>query len=145
MARYVVSIAGPRSPAEAFGFMADLTHFSQWDPGVKKAVQVVGDGPGLGAAYDLTVAAVGTMVMRYVVTSYEAPRRVVVVAKTRWLTSIDEITVESNPAGSLVTYDAKLTLRGPLALFDGLLARSFRRIGDRAAAGLRRALGVTTG
>lgn len=37
-----------------------------------------------------------------------------------------------------VTCDAKLTLNGPLALFDPLLGLAFRTIGDRAAVGLRR-------
>jgi len=40
----------------------------------------------------------------------------------------------------VVTYDAILTLRGPLGLFDPLLRLAFGRIGDRAAAGMRKAL-----
>jgi hypothetical protein len=39
-----------------------------------------------------------------------------------------------------VTYDARLTLNGPLALLDPLLGAAFRRIGDRATAGLCRVL-----
>ena len=58
---------------------------------------------------------------------------------------IDEISVEPHPDGARVTYDAELILRRPLRLFDPVLARSFRKIGDRAAAGLRRALGAATG
>jgi hypothetical protein len=44
----------------------------------------------------------------------------------------------------VVTYAAELTLAGWLGRSgraDALLARAFRRIGDRAAAGLRAALG----
>jgi len=40
----------------------------------------------------------------------------------------------------MVTYDAELTLNGLLGLADPLLGLSFKRIGDRAAAGLIRAL-----
>ena len=29
---------------EVFAYMADLRNFAEWDPGVKKVVQIVGDG-----------------------------------------------------------------------------------------------------
>jgi hypothetical protein len=41
----------------------------------------------------------------------------------------------------VVTYDARLGMHGVLRFADPLLALAFARIGDRAAAGLRRALG----
>jgi hypothetical protein len=140
MARYVTSVATPLSPAEAFGYMGDVTRFVEWDPGIKRAVRVAGDGAGVGTAYDLTVQAGGTSVMRYRVEEYEAPRRLLLVARTPFLKSVDEVRVEPAGSGSIVTYDAKLTLNGPLGLFDPLLGLALRRIGDRAAAGLRRAL-----
>ncbi len=121
--------------------MADVERFSEWDPGVIRAARIPGSGPGVGTAYDLTVKAGSTSVMRYAVTEIDAPRRVVLVARTLWLTSVDEIRVEAAPGGSTVVYDATLTLNGPLRLFDPVLGLAFRRIGDRAAAGLRRFLG----
>jgi len=57
MARYVTSVATPLSATEAFSYMADVTHFVEWDPGVKRVRRVTGDGAGVGAAYDLTVQA----------------------------------------------------------------------------------------
>jgi hypothetical protein len=128
------------SAAEAFAYMADVTHFVEWDPGVKRARLVTGDGAGVGAAYELTVEAGGTTVMRYEVKEYDPPRRILLVARTPFLTSVDEVRVEASGSGTIVTYDAKLTLNGPLRLFDPLLRAAFRRIGDRAAAGLRRVL-----
>jgi hypothetical protein len=147
MARYVTSIATPLSPDEAFAYLADVTRFAEWDPGVTRAVRVAGDG-GVGTAYDLTVKAGSTSVMRYEVTAYEAPRRLLLVARTALLRSVDEIRVEpASGGGATVTYDATLTLNGPLGLFDPLLRLAFDRIGDRGAAGLRRALkgGTVTG
>ena len=140
MARYVTSVETPLSPADAFAYMADVTHFVEWDPGVKRVRRVVGDGAGVGVAYELTVQAGRTTVMRYEVKEYEPPRRILLVARTSFLTSVDEIGVESSGSGCIVTYDAKLTLNGPLVLFDPLLRLAFRRIGDRAAAGLKRVL-----
>lgn len=140
MARYVTSVSTPLSAADAFAYMADVTHFAEWDPGVKRVVRVAGAGAGVGAAYDLTVQAGGTTVMRYEVTEYEPPRRILLVARTSFLTSVDEVRVEASGSGCIVTYDAKLTLNGPLCLFDPLLRLAFRSIGNRAAAGLKRVL-----
>lgn len=139
MAFYTTTVATPLPPAEAFAFVADLRRFAEWDPGVRSAVQVAGQHPGLGAAYDLTLAPSGT-VMRYTVREYDAPRRLVVESRTRWLYSYDVLRVEADGRGSKVTYDARLTLRGPLGLFDAALRPVFRRIGDAAALGLRKAL-----
>lgn len=141
MARYVASPRSPLSPDEAFAFMSDVRRFAEWDPGVSRAVQVVGDGPGEGAVYELTVTAGRTQKMRYEVVAYEPPRRLLIVAETPRLTSEDEIRVEPGPdGGSIVTYDARLTLKGWLRIFDPALKLAFKRIGDRAAAGLAQAL-----
>lgn len=141
MARYVTTVPTPLSPEQAFAFMADVRRFTEWDPGVVRAVQVTGDGPGPGAAYDLTVKAGGTATMRYEVTAFDAPRRFFIVGRTSRLLSEDEIRVEpAAGGGSLVTYDARLTFTSWLRVFDFALGWAFRRIGDRAAAGLRAAL-----
>lgn len=141
MARYVTSIPSPMTAEQAFAYMADVTHFSDWDPGVRKVRRVSGDGLGVGTSYDLVVKTVGTTTMRYVVKEFEAPRRMLLVSKTPFVTSVDEISVVPSSTGSTVTYDAKLTMNGPLRIFDPLLHRAFRIIGDRGAAGLRRVLG----
>lgn len=143
MARYTTSVFTPLSPAEAFAYMADIRHFADWDPGVANAVQCSGQGPGPSAAYDLTLSTPGHTVMRYAVTSWQAPTALRLESRTFFLTSIDDIRVVAGAdgAGSVVTYDAVLTLNGPLRMFDMGLAFAFRRIGDRAAAGLARALG----
>ena len=110
-----------------------------------------GDEPELGAQYDVTVKSVGRpLVLRYELTAFEAPRLLVARAESRWLTSLDRITItpddgadeaeDDNDSRSIVTYDAELTLNGPLGLADPLLAKGFTGIGDRAAAGLIRAL-----
>lgn len=143
MARYVTTVTSSMSAGDAFNYMADLRNFARWDPGVKSVRQVSGDGGGAHASFDVVVdGSPRPMTLRYATTTYDPPRLVVVEARNRWLTSVDRITV-SGSITATVTYDAALTLNGPLALFDPLLGRVFRRIGDRAAAGLRRALTET--
>ena len=142
MARYVVTVHTPKSVEESFAYMADLTNFERWDPGVISAVQVEGDGPEPGAAFDVEVKGVPRPItLRYRLTDFEAPNLCVAEARSALLTSVDTITVRTDDAdGSFVTYDAELTLNGLLGLTDPLLARAFRGIGDRAARGLVRAL-----
>ena len=141
MARYVTRVKTPLAAGAAFDYVADLTNFADWDPGVRRSIQVDGEGSALGAAYDVTVAAVPRdLTLRYEVVEHDPPRTCLVVARSAMFTSTDRITVMPDGDGSIVTYDAELALNGPLGLFDPVLRLAFGRIGDRAAAGLRRVL-----
>ena len=142
MAQYVVRIRTPLSPGVAFAFMADLTNFERWDPGVVRAEQVAGVRPGPDAQYDVTVKGMRKP-LRYVTNEYEPTTRVVVQARSRLLTSLDAITVEPDGDGAVVTYDARLTLNGPLGIADGIVAGPFGRVAERAATGLVQALSGT--
>ena len=142
MARYITKVKTARTPRNVFAYMADLRNFAQWDPGVKAVRQVKGSGGGPDAVFDVTVAGVGRdLTLRYVTEEHDAPRNLLVVARSLIFTSIDRITVEPDGKGSIVTYDADLRLNGVLRIGDLGLRLVFGRIGDRAANGLRRALG----
>ena len=142
MARYVTTVRSAKTPKEAFAYMADLRNFAEWDPGVKAVRQVVGSGGGPDAVFDVTVAGpVIDLTLRYMTEEHDAPRNLLVVARSTVFTSIDRITVEPDGTGSVVTYDADLRLNGVLRVGDLGLRLMFGVIGDRAAAGLRRALG----
>ena len=141
MARYVTRVKTPLAAGAAFDYVADLTNFAEWDPGVRRSVQVAGEQSEMGAAYDVTVAAVPRdLTLRYEVVEFDSPRTCLVVARSSMFTSTDRISVEPDGNGAIVTYDAELALNGPLGLFDPVLRLAFGRIGDRAAAGLRRVL-----
>ena len=74
----------------------------------------------------------------YRVVAYERPHRVVLLGESATIRSEDTVTVVSRPGGgSILTYDAELTLLGPLAALNPLLPLAFRRIGDRGLGGLR--------
>ena len=141
MARYVVTVRSPKTPEESFAYMADLSNFAEWDPGVVNVDQVVGDGEGPESEFDVTVKAVGNdLTLRYKTTEYRPPNTIVAVAKSSMFTSVDKITVEADGPGSVVTYDAELTLNGILGLADFALGFAFNNIGDKAAKGLIAAL-----
>jgi hypothetical protein len=139
MARYTTSIRCSLSAGDAFARVADLANLADWDPGVTTSTQVVGDGPGPDAEYDVTLST-GSMTLRYVTTAFTGPRSVTYEAKASWFTSIDVISVEPTDSGSIVTYDATLRLPILLRLGDSILGLVFRRVGDAAAGGLRAAL-----
>jgi hypothetical protein len=145
MARYVTTVRTSWAPEVAFGYMADLRNFAEWDPGVRRVEQVDGDGPGEDSTFDVTVAGIGRdLVLRYRTVEFTPATEVLVVARTSWLTSEDRITVvPEEDGGSSVTYDADLRLSGVLRPADLVLRLVFGRIGDRAAGGLRRVLGAT--
>lgn len=144
MARYVARVRTPMSVDEAFAYLADLRHLAEWDPGVIRSVQVEGDGAGAESVYDVTVDTGGReMTLRYDVTEWEPPSRMVVVGKSGIFTSIDMIEVTSDDDGTVVVYDASLRMPFPLSAGDPLLTRVFSDIGDAAAAGLERMLGGT--
>lgn len=143
MARYVTTVRTAKTPQEAFAYMADLRNFAEWDPGVKAVEQVEGSGGGPDAVFDVTVAGPGRdLTLRYATKEYDAPRNLLVAARSTVFTSIDRITVEPDGTGSVVTYDADLRLNGVLRVGDLGLRLMFGQIGDRAAAGLRRVLGA---
>ena len=67
-------------------------------------------------------------------------------AETPTVVSEDTITVSALPSsGTQVTYDARLRLRGALRIADPVLGLLFRRVGDRAKAGLAATLADSFG
>ncbi|MBM3675568.1 MAG: hypothetical protein FJW88_11620 [Actinobacteria bacterium] len=143
MPRYVATIDTPQSANAAFAYMSDLSNLAAWDPGVTTAQLRDGTEPAVGTTYVVDVRfGPRTMPFVYRIVEFESPRRVLFAAETRWLRSVDEVRVEPSETGARVVYDARLSLRGPLAALDPLMGPAFRRVGDRAAAGLHRALGV---
>ena len=142
MARYVTKVRTARPADEVFAYMADLRNFAEWDPGVKKVVQVVGEGGGPGNEFDVTVS--GTT-LRYVTKEHVAPTHLLVVAESTTLVSTDRVTVAAadDGTGCIVTYDADLQLKGVFKVLAPALSLAFGRIGDRAAAGMRRVLDGT--
>jgi len=80
--------------------------------------------------------------LRYEVKRLEHDRLIALEAQARWFRSYDVIAVAAKESGSVVSYDALLELKGLAKLAAPLMGRAFRRIGDDAAAGLRRVLAV---
>jgi hypothetical protein len=138
MARYVASLHSPRSVDDVFAYLSDFSTTQEWDPGVVEARRVE-DGPvGAGSKFVIVARFLG----RETTLTYEivdlVPRvSVTLRGENSTVVSRDTITCKPDPRGTRVTYDAELTLKGPLKLADPLLALAFGRVGDRALEGLR--------
>jgi len=144
MAHFVTTVKTSLSPEEAFDYMTDLTNLSDWDPGVSSSEKVGTGDVEKGSAFD--VVASGAK-LTYVMIEFDRPTRAIAEANTSRLRSYDVISIEPTEDGSIVTWDATLTLKGVFKLAAPLLALMFDRIGAKAEAGLQAALpdAVTVG
>lgn len=142
MAHYAATVTSPRPAREVFDYLANFSSTAEWDPGVSEAWPLTGEPLRLGARFRVVAGFLGRQVpLEYRTVAIDQPRSVVLRAESRTVVSEDTITVGELPdSGTVVTYDAQLRLRGPLRIADPLLGVLFRRIGDRAKAGLAEAL-----
>lgn len=124
--------------------MAAFERVPEWDPATSASTRV-GQATGLGAEYDVTTRFGGrTMVVRYRTTRYEPGRRFVVEATLPNGVGLrDDITVASDGAGSVVTYDARIVPKGVWRLADPIFQLIFTRLGARAVPAIRTFLGST--
>ena len=142
MARYRGTIES-RWPAEkAFAYMADFSKVPEWDESFERAERLTSDPLQVGARFRLHGKSFGRAVeFDYETVELEAPNVVTLRTETAAIVSLDRITVKpATGGGSLVTYDADLRTKGAFRLFELPLRVWFRRIGDRAKAGLQREL-----
>ncbi|HVN52622.1 MAG TPA: SRPBCC family protein [Acidimicrobiales bacterium] len=139
MAHYQTSFTSPTSPEVAFDYLSRFSTTAEWDPGVVEARDLTPDPVGVGSAFEVVSSFLGRRVpLRYEVVEYDAPRRVVLRAENSSVRSTDTITFEAGADGAtVVSYDAVLEPRGPARVMAPLFTLLFRRIGDRAARGLR--------
>ena len=141
MARYRASVDTSRAPADVFEYLSDFSNALEWDPGVVEAARA-GDGPvGEGSEFTLVAVFLGRRnTLTYRVVEYDPPSAVTFRGENSSVISLDRITFEPLGPGTRVTYDAELSLKGPMRLADPLLGLAFKRVGDQALGGLREKL-----
>jgi len=106
---------------------------------------VNGTAAGEGAEFRLVAKFLGrTTPLTYRMVEYDRPHAVTFLCDYATVISRDRITFEKTTDGTRITYDANLALKGLLQIADRLLGLAFKRVGDRALAGLVRARAPTT-
>jgi hypothetical protein len=137
MASYSTTIETDWDPETAFGYLAEFSNVSDWDPSIPSARRIEGDPGQPGARYEVDVETAGrTTTMPYETIVAEPPRRVVLRSETSRLISVDTLSFEPTGSGTAVTYEADLTLKGLARVLDPLLHLLFQRMGDKARDGL---------
>jgi carbon monoxide dehydrogenase subunit G len=127
------------SPAEAFAHVGDFANVDQWDPGVVRSVKNTAGEVSVGTVYDLVLDYRGReLEMQYELTAYEPAKRIVLVGTGGPVHAVDTISFEPNGAGTLVTYEADLRLRGMASIIQPLMKSRFQAIGEAGGVGLRR-------
>jgi hypothetical protein len=140
MARYIASVESPWERERAFEYLAAFDHISDWDPGVVRAKALGERSLEEGARFEVVSRFLGREVpLVYETVAIDAPRRVRLRAETGTVVSLDEMTFTARPGGgTIVTYDAQLSLKGPLRILEPAMRLALRRLGDAARDGLRR-------
>ena len=125
----------------AFAFVADFANAMRWDPGVATSESIDGGPTGLGSRYRLGVRMRGRVTpMEYRITTFDAPRRVVLTGKGSGVSAVDEIRFENGGAVTRIDYTADIRLDGLLRLAQPFLGGAFAKIAREALDGMKRAL-----
>ena len=138
MAHYVARIPVSVTRSAALAYLSRFDRAAEWDPGVESGEMLTSEPVGVGSRFHLVARFLGRRIpLDYEIVEYDPERRIVMRAENRSVQSVDTITCEDDAHGTVLIYDAVLDAKGIGRLASPLLSVVFRRIGDRAAAGLR--------
>ena len=145
MASIIETVHTPWAIEDAFDFIADFQRIAEWDPSVLSCHQTSGAAAALGATYDVAVRFAGrTTTMRYEIVESSRPQHLVLHGLTAANKAVDDIQFESITSGTRITWRLTLSSRGPLRVFDSVVAPLIRRplhtLGKKAMEGLAAAL-----
>ena len=142
MARYIASLDTTRPIEEVFDYLSDFSTTQEWDPGIVEAHRLDNGPVAIGSEFRLLASFLGrTNEITYRIVELDSPTTVALRGENQTVVSFDRITLEPAGGGTRITYEAELTLKGPLKIADALLGLAFNRVGNRALAGLRAKLG----
>lgn len=125
----------------AFDYVADFARQAEWDPNTLSSRRIDGGPMGVGARFALEVRmGRGTASMEYRITEYRRPELVVLIGEGPGIWTRDAISFSETSEGTRVDYVAEIRLQGLMRFVQPLLGRVFDRIGNGAAAGMKREL-----
>lgn len=131
------------SVEDAFAYMAEFSHTSEWDPNCEVSEKTTPGEVGKGTRFHLEFSAGGqTVELDYEVTEFDAPRRFVLEGSNEsGLHSTDVIEVEPAGSGAKVVYNANIEYpEGGKQLLNPLLSIGIKRAGSQAKSGLEEKL-----
>ena len=113
MAHYRASIDIQQPREDVFAYLSDFSTTREWDPGVVEAERLNGQAVGEGTEFRLVAEFLGRKnELTYRIVEYDPPHAVTFLGENATVVSRDRITFDSTAAGTRVTYDADLALKG---------------------------------
>ncbi len=141
MIRLEESIRVDRPIREAFRYTADFENVEQWDPGVTESKKLTPGPVRVGTEYRVVAKSGPSRIpMRYVVTDFAAPTRVVLEGQGKRIKAIDTIHFEEEGPATRITYVADLSFSGILGSAEPVMKGALDRVGKKAVQGLESAL-----
>jgi carbon monoxide dehydrogenase subunit G len=141
MANYNTTVESPLTQEEAFDYLADFRNAAEWDSNTVSSELLTGDPYAVGARYQVVTEFGGRkMTLTYETVELVRPSRVVLETGTGVAGIRDTMNFAPSGTGSRVNYDADISLKSVAKVFDPVFSVIFKRVGDRAAEGLRAAL-----
>ena len=123
-----------------FDFLSDFTTTVQWDPGSVTTVRLYGDG-GIGTTYRNTTKVLGKETqLTYVVAEFADRELIRLRGENETVTSMDAMRFRRVGSGTEVSYRAEIEFNGLSRLIAPLLKPTLERLGNKAEAGMRKAL-----
>lgn len=116
------------SPERVIDYLKDFAHAEDWDPGTQTCTRE-GSGPiEVGATWNNVSKIVGvTAELTYTLNTL-SNRTLVFVGKNDSSTSTDTITVDASGAGSVITYQAELEMKGIAKLLSPAMKVVFEKL-----------------
>ncbi len=121
--------------------MADFRNAEEWDANTSSVKLIAGEAGEVGSKYEVITGFGGRdLTMEYETVAVDAPNQVVFESSTGVAKIRDTIDVTADGTGSRLDYDARIMTSGLGKLLDPVFSLIFKRVGDRAAESLRKAL-----
>ena len=123
-----------------FGYLADFTTTTHWDPGTVLTTLVSGDG-GVGTVYANRSRFMGRENdLTYVVEELAPFHRIALRGSNGTVVAHDSLELAAEGAGTVVTYRVTFEFNGLARFLGPLLALPMKKLGDEGAAGMGAAL-----
>lgn len=116
------------TPDRVIDYLKDFSHAQEWDPGTESCTRN-GEGPiEVGATWHNVSKIVGVRAeLTYTLKSL-SHRTLVFVGENDSSTSTDTITVDASGAGSVITYQADLEMKGVAKLLSPAMKLIFEKL-----------------
>jgi hypothetical protein len=145
MAHFKDTIDSSMSVDDAFDYVADFSNAERWDEGTKSSRRLDEGEIGEGSRFELVVEFMGREdAFVYEIVEYERPEQVTLRSESDASSLVDTLTVKPGlDDASVLTYDARLEMKGVRKLLAPVIGIYFRRLCEKGKEGLERELNPT--